>query len=124
MSVTNPIKTQNYTTEIFSDASRSGWGVCCEGERSYGHWDDKNRKHHINYLELLSAFFGLKCFAKDLRDCNVLLRIDNTTAIAYINRMGGTRYKNLSNSLRIFGIDANREIWEFLLLISVRKKTR
>lgn len=93
MSVTNPIKTENYTTEIFSDASRSG----CEGERSYGHWDEKDRKHHINYLELLSAFFGLKCFAKELRNyCNVLLRIDNTTAIAYINLMGGTRYQNLS----------------------------
>lgn len=41
------------------------------------------------YLELLAAWFGLKCFAKELRDCDVLLRIDNTMAIAYIIKKGG-----------------------------------
>jgi len=49
----------------------------------------RKNKFIINYLELLSAFFALKCFAENLRDCDVLLRIDNTTAIAYINKMGG-----------------------------------
>ncbi|CAH2104176.1 unnamed protein product [Euphydryas editha] len=38
-----------------------------------------------------AAFFGLQIFAKYLRDCEILLRIDNTTAIAYINKMGGQR---------------------------------
>lgn len=46
--------------EIFSDASQSGWGVSCIDEKSFGHWDELERKQHINYLELLSAFLGLK----------------------------------------------------------------
>lgn len=74
---------------IFSDASLIGWGVSCGGSKTHGHWSASEKLHHINYLELLAAFFGLKCFAKDLREYNILLRIDNTIAIAYINRMGG-----------------------------------
>ena len=46
---------------------------------------------------------GLKCFASHLRDCNILLRIDNTTAITYINRMGGIRFQKLN--------DLARDLW-------------
>lgn len=35
-----------------------------------------------------------------MHDCEVLLRIDNTTAIAYINKMGGTRFPHLNNLAR------------------------
>lgn len=56
-------------------------------------------------MELLSALFGLQCFAKDLENCNVLLRIDNTTAISYINRMGGVRFKKLN--------ELTRTIWKW-----------
>nr|XP_015840264.1 PREDICTED: uncharacterized protein LOC107399100 [Tribolium castaneum] len=45
-------------------------------------------------LELLAVQFRLKCFAKDQHNCEILLRIDNTTAIAHVNRMGGTKYLN------------------------------
>jgi len=41
------------------------------------------RSLHINALKLKAAF---NCFAADLRDCDVLLRVDNTTALAYINK--------------------------------------
>lgn len=37
--------------------------------------------------------------------CSVLLRIDNTTAISYINRMGGIQYPKLSN--------LTRKIWQW-----------
>lgn len=86
----------DFELEIFSDASSTGWGVSCNKKRTHGHWDQKEKRHHINYLELLAAFFGLRCVAKDLRKCRILLRIDNTTAIAYINRMGGVRFPELS----------------------------
>ncbi|XP_011858818.1 PREDICTED: uncharacterized protein LOC105556344 [Vollenhovia emeryi] len=119
MSASNPIETEDYKAEIFSDASRSGWGVSCGGERSYGHWDENDRRLHINYLELLAAFFGLKCFAKNLRNCSVLLRIDNTTAIAYINRMGGSRYENLSRLAKDIWIWCEqRHLWIFASYIS------
>lgn len=91
--------------EISSDASRSGWGAFCEGNRTHGHWNQEEQAHHINYLELLAAWFALKCFAKDRKDCNILLRIDNTTAIAYINKMGGIQNPVLSKLAR--------EIWKW-----------
>ncbi|XP_011702715.1 PREDICTED: uncharacterized protein LOC105458844, partial [Wasmannia auropunctata] len=108
-----------YKLNIFSDASRTGWGVSCDTGRAHGQWDNSDKLHHINYLELLSAFFGLKCFARDLRNCNILLRIDNTTAISYINRMGGVKFKKLSSLARsIWEWCEEREIYVFASYIS------
>ncbi|KYN08287.1 hypothetical protein ALC62_00717 [Cyphomyrmex costatus] len=55
---------------------------------------------HINALELKAAFNGLRYFAADLHDCDVLLRIDNTTALAYINRYGSIQFPHLSAIVR------------------------
>ena len=56
----------------FFDASLSGWGVSSNGIISHGWWDSKEKKEHINYLEIKAAFYGLKCFAEDLGSCQVL----------------------------------------------------
>lgn len=101
----NPIKQQKYALEIFSDASLTGWGAACNGENTYGAWDKAERSAHINYLELVAAFYALRCFAVTKYDCEILLRIDNTTAVAYINRMGGIQYPHL-NSI-------TRKIWQW-----------
>lgn len=79
------------------------WGAACEGEYIHGFWKSKERVYHINYLELLAAFFALRSFAGDMNDCEILLRIDNTTAISYINKMGGVKYPKLSS--------VAKEIW-------------
>lgn len=60
---------------------------------------------NINFLELKAIFLALKCFAKDLASCNILIRCDNTTALAYINRMGSIQHLEL-NSLA-------RHIWQW-----------
>lgn len=92
----NKIKLDSYDIEIFSDASTTGWGIACGEQRASGLWNDQERAMHINYLEILAAYFGLKIFAKDLSNCQILLRIDNTTAISYVNRMGGIQYPHLT----------------------------
>lgn len=92
----NPIRYPYYNVVIFTDASKSGWGAVCGNESAHGAWKDNEKDLSINFLELTAAFFGLKCFANDLNDCQILLRIDNTTAISYINRMGGVQMKDLS----------------------------
>ena len=74
---------------MFTDTSLFGWGTFCDGKRANGYWKNEEMSIHINQLELLAAFFGLKCFAGNHENCQVLLYIDNTTAIFYINRMGG-----------------------------------
>lgn len=33
------IKTMNFKREIFSDASKTGWGAYCDGRKAYGHWN-------------------------------------------------------------------------------------
>jgi hypothetical protein len=101
----NPIKTQVFVMEIFSDSSLSGWGCYSNGMRAFGFWNEQERKNHINYLELLAAFFAIKCFASELSQCEVLLRLDNTTAIAYVNRAGGVQFPHLS--------ELSRKIWEW-----------
>lgn len=115
----NPIRNASFVLEIFSDASLSGWGAVCEGKKVHGHWTDEEKMSHINYLEILAAFFGLKCFAVNYNNCQILLRIDNTTAIAYINREGGIQYEHLNNITReIWKWCETRNIWIFASYIS------
>lgn len=101
----SPIRANNYVKEIFTDASTTGWGAFCNGDESYGHWRENETKLHINQLELKAAFFGLKVFASDCSDCELLLRIDNITAISCINRMGSVQYAHLNNEAR--------DLWEW-----------
>ncbi|KAL0821366.1 hypothetical protein ABMA28_005954 [Loxostege sticticalis] len=105
LKIHNPIRISNYTLEIFTDASKTGWGASCRDEKIGGFWTDEERLHHINYLELLAAFFGLKSFANNLDSCEILMRIDNTTAISYINRMGGVQFTHLN--------DITQAIWKW-----------
>lgn len=76
--------------DVESDASQKGWGASCQGISSGDPWTDQEKTHHINYLKLLAAFLVLKCFASNRRAASILLRLDNVTAIAFLNRMGGT----------------------------------
>ncbi|KYN29361.1 hypothetical protein ALC57_01197 [Trachymyrmex cornetzi] len=64
--------------------------------RTHGWWSLAERSLHINALELKAVFNGLRCFAADFRDCDILLRIDNSTAVAYINKFGSVRFPHLS----------------------------
>lgn len=99
------INTPNYETQIFTDASPSGWGAYCNQKEAKGVWNENESKEHINQLELRAVGYGLKSFAKDLKNCHILLRIDNTTAISYINRMGGIKFTHLN--------EISREIWRW-----------
>lgn len=101
----NRIKDDIYAMEIYSDASTTGWGAACNGQTASGQWSESERKLHINCLELLAAFFALKVFTKNITHCQILLRVDNTTALSYINRMGGVQYPHLN--------DITRSIWQW-----------
>ncbi|XP_060803745.1 uncharacterized protein LOC106132281 [Amyelois transitella] len=118
----NPLKTPNYAMEIFTDASRTGWGAYYNGLRVNGAWKDCEISFHINYLELLSIFLALKCFARDKTKCAILLRVDNTTAISYINRMGGIQFPHLNNLAReIWRWCELRQLWLFASYINTKE---
>ena len=92
---------------LTSDASKRGWGATLGSERAQGLWTQEETSLHINVLELKGALFALRTFAQDLRKVHVHLKLDNRTAVAYIQKMGGTR------SARMLPI--TQEIWKFAL---------
>ena len=79
------------TITVHSDASNKGWGAVLNGQsQTGGLWSPEEATHHINYLELLAAFLAIKAFGKAWQNITVLLRMDNITAVSYINQKGGT----------------------------------
>jgi len=89
--LSNPIAQIVPSVTIESDASNKGWGAVLDGQtRTGGVWSAEEGSHHINYLELLAAFLALQVFGKNWTDTTVLFRLDNVTAVTYINQKGGT----------------------------------
>ena len=83
-----------------TDASLAGWGAVCQDQTIGGPWTTEEKLLHINCLELLGAKFAVQAFAKDKQNVVIQLHLDNTTAIAYINHMGGTRSTMLCSMAR------------------------
>ena len=94
-----------YKITIFTDASLSGWGAT-DGSRSiHGVWDHKENPESINYYELMAVKLALEQLCDKVYDSAILLRIDNRTAISYVNRMGGVKIKKFNKLART--------IWEW-----------
>jgi len=84
------INIDQFDVIIFTDASLTGWGGSCGVEHAKGFWTLDERKRHINELELLAVWNSLRSLVHSF-GISILLRVDNTTAISYINRYGGCR---------------------------------
>ena len=84
-----PLQIPSWDLTLEADASMMGWGAYCQGQRAGGPWTAQERSHHINYLELTAAFLALQSFCSTNKGVAVLLRLDNVTAISFLNRMGG-----------------------------------
>lgn len=77
--------------KIMSDASNSGWGAINlqSGEEIHGFWSQLERKYGNNIRELLAGKLAAEAFHEDIEGKVFELSMDNTTAVAYINHMGG-----------------------------------
>ena len=83
------ITPSKHALQIFTDASKKGWGAHLNERTARGIWSVPESKLHINHLELKAVFLALKEF-QDLCSNNiVLVATDNTTVVAYINKEGG-----------------------------------
>ena len=80
-----------------TDASNTGWGAVCVSPRDStgGAWNSQEQDLRIDCKELLAAWLGLQCYASNMRNVHVHLKIDNTAAVVHINKMGGTHSTNL-----------------------------
>lgn len=91
----SPITVTNPNITIATDASALGWGATNSKDSTGGRWTNSEASllHSlgINFLEMLAAFYGLKAYASGMRHVHVRIMIDNTTAVSYIQHMGGIK---------------------------------
>ncbi|KAL1922224.1 uncharacterized protein VTP21DRAFT_9763 [Calcarisporiella thermophila] len=89
-----------------TDASDDGWGAQYKSMTIGGPWSPEEKKFHINWKELKAVELCLEAFPS-LRETTLLVRTDNTTALAYLNNLGGTRSPRLN--------EIARKIWTICL---------
>ena len=86
-----PLHPIRHALQMFTDASKEGWGAHLNELTARGSWSVPESKLHINYLELKAVFLALKEFQDLCTDKIVLVATDNTTVVAYINKEGGMK---------------------------------
>ncbi|KAJ8007829.1 hypothetical protein DPEC_G00098260 [Dallia pectoralis] len=103
-----PLGRVSAMTQVFTDASLTGWGGVCQGQGVGGVWPRSQR--HINLLELETVQLVLTHFAPRLRGRDVLIRSDNRATVAYINRQGGVRSPVLHEAATRLWLWAHRHL--------------
>ena len=91
------------TTKGSQDASGIDWGDTDRSLSTGSFWE---RTMHINALELLAAKFAVLAFLKRKPPhflIILMIRTDNSTTAACINKMGGTHFVLLNASQKAFG---------------------
>ena len=96
---------------VHSSASLTGWGGTCL-ERAIGGGWPLTETRHINLLELRAVVLVLQHFK--LQGRHVLVRSDNRTTVAYINRQGGVR------SAALLGTAENLWLWASENVLSLK----
>ena len=84
----HPIK---HALQVFTDASKEGWGAHLNERTARWSWSLPESKLHINDLELKAVFLALKEFQDLCSNQIVLVATDNTTVVSYINKEGGMK---------------------------------
>ena len=86
-----PLHPLKHALQIFTDASKEGWGAHLDEHTARGQWSLPESKLHINHWELKAVFLALKEFQTLVFNKTVLVATDNTTVVAYINKEGGMK---------------------------------
>jgi hypothetical protein len=85
---------------LFTDASDYGWGAVLGSHRTGGRWSLLEKRTSINVRELRAAMLGISAFQTMLQGKSLLLRMDNQTAVAYVNKQGGTKSEMMTDQAR------------------------
>ena len=75
---------------LFKDASDTGWGDSLGDVHLSGSWSPLSSRFSINHRELLAVLLALRGFLPSLRGRVVAVFSDNTTALVYLKKQGGT----------------------------------
>ena len=106
---------------IHSDACPNIWGVAHENMSSVRHWSVEEIKLHINVLELLAAYYALQIYCKNMFDTSVHLKVDNTTAVAWINKQTAQTELEFSIVKQIWNFAAQRKLEIYASYIESKK---
>ena len=86
-----PLSVRETELTLFTDASCQGWGAQL-GDRSLrGSWTTPQRRQHINVLEMEALLCAVRGFIPFLRHRAVRWMCDNSVAVSYIRKEGGTQ---------------------------------
>ena len=81
---------------LYLDASDQGWGAALGNLHLSGLWSPLCSSFLINQHELLAILYAVQGFLPYLRGRVVALYSDNSTALAYLRKQGGTRFSSLN----------------------------
>ena len=97
---------------LYTDTSNKGWGAVMGEEKTGGRWTETESNNHINCLELMAVFLGLKALCINMTSVHIRIYSDNTTTVNYINSMGGTHSMECNSVAKeIWQFCIQREIW-------------
>jgi len=86
-----PLTFPEISVEMTTDASNLGYGATCQNKQTQGRWKKEEKSMHINCLELLAIQYALQSFQSEVNGKHVKILCDNTCAVSYVNKMGGSK---------------------------------
>lgn len=75
---------------IYTDSSETGWGISSPMTKTFGFWNQEQQATSINVRELMAVYYALKIHAQKYKNCTIKVFTDNTTALKYTTKDGGT----------------------------------
>ena len=79
-----PLHPLKHALQIFTDASKEGWGAHLDEHTARGTWSLPESKLHINHLELKAVFLALKVVGGRLDERSINCRCHGTIAFGLI----------------------------------------
>ena len=70
---------KDHNIQLFTDASNEGWGTHLEQTSTKGLWSDREKRIHINVLELKAVSLALQRFKDQCQNQTVLVATENPT---------------------------------------------
>ena len=98
-------------TTIYSDASLDGWDATNSPTTVGAPWENMDNLPHINVLELYAAKLALTYLAANCQCSHIHLKLDNFTAVSYINKMD-THSRTCNN--------VTQDIWTWTISHNIR----
>ena len=78
-----------------------------------GRWNKEEHDLHINILELLAIFISIRSFCKNMSNIHIKIFSDNSSAIAYLNDMGGIKSIKMN--------EIAKDIWSWCINYTVKR---